>query len=114
VSKVEGRLETLKTMLNNQIAHLIYDQRTSDESNKINVGEQDELMRYLAPKSREFRAHLIRECAGFDVHEIGSDIVEMTIRARQENPTFTPAATASMQAAIVVVNGPGGPKGPCH
>jgi hypothetical protein len=105
VSKVEGRLETLNRMLNNQIAHLINDlindKRTSEESDKINVGEQDELMRcYLAPKSREFRSHLIRELAGFDVHEIGSDIVEMTIRARRENPTFSPTTTDSMQVAI--------------
>jgi hypothetical protein len=42
--KVEGRLETLNRMLNNQIAHLINDlindKRTSEESDKINVGNK--------------------------------------------------------------------------
>jgi hypothetical protein len=62
-----GRVKQLNRLLNTQIAHLIFDGRTSNPDKKISMTEREELVSLLITKSLEFKKVLRLEYRGVQV-----------------------------------------------
>ena len=56
------KLKEIKKKINIHISHMIYEGRTTNNSDKINPLERAEVLNILSEEVKQFKAHLLQEC----------------------------------------------------
>ncbi len=108
--KRRTRIHQLRGMLNNQIAHVIIDQRTYNQSGKIGDSEREELIKILGPKSQEFQANLKAECRSSSLPNITT--IEITSTKAGATNVIAGAGTTTSAVVDLISTKPTGPTKP--
>lgn len=96
------QLDRLCIMLNNQVAHLVNDLRTSDREKKIGDSERTELLELLAAKSEEFRNHLDHQYASLNVPAIDKTNVPKPVKGPGSSTGLATTTTTTSESVNVI------------
>ena len=90
------KLKEIKKKINIHISHMIYEGRTTNNSDKINPLERAEVLNILSEEVTQFKAHLLQECIQNVVRDLPRVRVPASVISFSSGQTTTTAATVSL------------------